>query len=128
MKKTFQNKEKKHWEPFLVDSIRRKTVGVMGLGSVGSYIAYQVYLMGAVVIALEEQERRLPYVSHEYAVTEIEEFLGRADFVVVTLPLTDANEGILGERGFAMMKESAHLINVSRGPLIADLLYRKRLC
>jgi glyoxylate/hydroxypyruvate reductase A len=127
MKKTFENKEKKRWEPFLVDSIRRKTVGVMGLGSVGSYIAYQVYLMGAVVIALEEQERRLPYVSKEYAVTEIEEFLGRADFVVVAFPLTDANEGILGEREFAMMKESAHLINVSRGPLIQEKALLKAL-
>jgi glyoxylate/hydroxypyruvate reductase A len=127
MKKTFKNKEKKRWEPFLVDSIRRKTVGVMGLGSVGAYIAYQVYLMGAVVIALEEQERRLPYVSHEYAVTEIEEFLGRADFVVVAFPLTDANEGIVGEREFAMMKENAHLINVSRGPLIQEEALLKAL-
>jgi phosphoglycerate dehydrogenase-like enzyme len=81
MKTTVGKREKKHWESFLVDSIRRKTGGVMGLGSVGAYIAYQGYLMGAVVIALEEQERRLPYVSHDYAVAEIEEFLGRADCV-----------------------------------------------
>ncbi|MFQ6079562.1 MAG: NAD(P)-dependent oxidoreductase, partial [Thermodesulfobacteriota bacterium] len=76
MKKTFDNKEKKRWEPFLVDSIRRKTIGMMGLGSVGAYIAYQVHLMGAVVVALVAEEKMLPYVSHEYAVTEIEEFLG----------------------------------------------------
>lgn len=127
MKKTFDNKEKKRWEPFLVDSVRRKTVGVMGLGSVGAYIAYQVHLMGAVVIALEEQEKRLPYVSHEYPITEMEEFLRRADFVVVTLPLTDANEGILGEREFSMMKESAYLINVSRGPLVQEEALLKAL-
>lgn len=46
MKRTFGNQGKKRWEPFLVDSIRGKTVGVMGLGSVGAYIAYQVHLMG----------------------------------------------------------------------------------
>jgi glyoxylate/hydroxypyruvate reductase A len=120
MKKTFENKEKKRWKPFLVDSIRRKTVGVMGLGSVGAYIAFQVHLMGATVIALEEQEKRLPYVSKEYAVTEIEEFLGRSDFVVVAFPLTDTTEGIVGEREFGMMKESAYLINVSRGPLVRE--------
>ena len=127
MKKTFNNKEKKRWEPFLVDSIRHKTVGVMGLGSVGAYIAYQVHLMGAVVIAFEEQEKRLPYVSHEYSFTEIEEFLGRADFVVVALPLTDANEGMLGERELGMMKESAYLINVSRGPLVQEEALLKAL-
>lgn len=127
MRETFDNQRKKRWEPFLVDSIRHKTVGVMGLGSVGAYIAYQVHLMGAVVIAFEEKEKRLPYVSQEYSVAEIEEFLGRADFIVVALPLTDANEGILGEREFRMMKESAYLINVSRGPLVQEEALLKAL-
>ena len=127
MKKTFVNKERKRWEPFLVDSIRGKTVGAMGLGSVGAYIAYQVHLMGALVIGLDEQEKRLPYVNKEYSPTEIEEFLGRSDFVVVTLPLTDTNEGILGERELAMMKESAYLMNVSRGPLVQEEALLKAL-
>lgn len=127
MKKVFHNQKKRHWQPFVVDSIRHKTVGVMGLGSVGAYIAYQVYLMGAVVIALEEQEKRLPYVSQEYPVTEIEEFLGRSDFVVVTVPLTDATESTIGEKEFKMMKKSAYLINVSRGPLVQERALLKAL-
>ena len=127
MKKPFANKERRRWEPFLVDSIRGKTVGVMGLGSVGAYIAYQVHLMGALVIGLDEQEKRLPYVSKEYSPTEIEEFLGRPDFVVVTLPLTDTNEGLLGERELAMMRESAYLMNVSRGPLVQEKALLKAL-
>lgn len=127
MKKVFHNQKKRHWQPFVVDSVRHKTVGVMGLGSVGAYIAYQVYLMGAVVIALEEQEKRLPYVSQEYPVTEIEEFLGRSDFVVVTVPLTDATEGTIGEEEFKMMKKSAYLINVSRGPLVQERALLKAL-
>lgn len=127
MKKVFHNQKKRHWQPFVVDSIRHKTVGVMGLGSVGAYIAYQVYLMGAVVIALEEQEKRLPYVSQEYPVTEIEEFLGRSDFVVVTVPLTDATESTVGEKEFKMMKKSAYLINVSRGPLVQERALLKAL-
>lgn len=127
MKKVFHNQKKRCWQPFVVDSIRHKTVGVMGLGSVGAYIAYQVYLMGAVVIALEEQEKRLPYVSQEYPVTEIEEFLGRADFVVLTVPLTDATEGIMGEKEFKMMKKGAYLVNVSRGPLVQEEALLKAL-
>lgn len=127
MKKAFDDKGKKRWEPFLVDSIRHKMVGVMGLGSVGAYIAYQVHLTGVVVIALDEQEKRLPYVSHEYLVAEIEEFLSRADFVVLALPLTDATEGILGEKEFSMMKKDAYLINVSRGPLVQEEALLKAL-
>ncbi len=53
--------------------------------------------------------------------------MGRSDFVVVTLPLTDANEGILGERELAMMKQSAYLMNVSRGPLVQEEALLKAL-
>jgi glyoxylate/hydroxypyruvate reductase A len=120
MKRIIANKGKKRWEPFVSDSIRHKTVGVMGLGSVGGYIAYQVHLMGAVVIALEEQEKRLPYVAKEYSLAEIEEFLSTSDFVVMAIPLTDSTEGILGEKELAMMKKSAYLINVSRGQLVQE--------
>jgi len=120
MKKIFDNQKKRSWEPFLVDSIRHKTIGIMGLGSVGAYIAYRAHLMEAVVIALEEQEKRLPYVNQEYPVTEIEEFLSKADFVVVALPLTDSTEGIIGEKELQMMKKTAYLINISRGPLIHE--------
>jgi len=120
MKEACDNKKSRRWEPFMVDSIRSKTIGVMGLGSVGAYVAYQTHLMGARVIALEEQEKRLPYVDQEYSPEEIEQFLSRADFVVVTLPLTDVTEGILGEKELRMMGKGAYLINISRGPLVQE--------
>ena len=127
MREVFANQSKKRWAPFFTESIEAKTVGVMGLGSVGATIAYRIHRMGAEVIALEEQERRLPYIKKEYPPTEIDEFLGRADFVVVTLPLTNTTHGILGEKEFAMMKKSAYLINVSRGPLVQERALLKAL-
>jgi len=120
MGKMFKDKEKKQWEPFLVDSIRTKVVGMMGLGSVGATIAHRLHLMGAEVIGLEEQEKSLPYVTREYSVDEMEEFLNRSDFVVIAIPLTDYTEGVFGEKQFGMMKKSAYLINVSRGPLVQE--------
>ena len=50
----------------------------------------------------------------------MEKFLSQADFVLVALPLTNDTEGILGEREFRMMKKSAYLINISRGPLVQE--------
>jgi len=120
METVFTNKRERRWKPFMVDSIRNKTLGVMGLGSVGTQIAYRLHLLGVDVIALDEQERSLPYVRQEYSVSEMEEFLAQADFVLVALPLTNDTEGILGEREFRMMKKSAYLINVSRGPLVQE--------
>lgn len=120
MKKVFTNQKDKIWQAFLVDSIRRKTIGVMGLGSIGAYIAYQLHLLGAEVIGFDEQAKKLPYLNQEYSSTEIEDFLGRSDFVVVTLPLTNKTKGILGEKELKMMKKSAYLINISRGPIIQE--------
>ncbi len=120
MEEVFENKRKKQWAPFLVESIRSKTVGVMGLGSVGSTLAYRIHLAGAKVIGLVEQERALPYVERVYLLTEMDAFLQEVDFLVLALPLTDRTEGILGDREFAQMKQSAYLINVARGPLVQE--------
>ena len=46
------------------------------------------------------------------------EFLPRADFVVVMVPLTEATQGLVGAAELAVMKSSAHIINVARGPII----------
>lgn len=120
MEMIFINKARRQWQPFVADQIRHKILGVMGLGSVGSYIAYSISNMGVNVIALDEQEKSLPYIEQEYCLSEMEEFLGRSDFVLVALPLTDNTVGIMGESEFKMMKKNAHLINVSRGHLINE--------
>lgn len=127
MKSAFENQRKREWPYYIPDTIRNKTVGVMGLGSVGTYIAYKLHLVGAEVVSLEEQEKKLPYVSREYSVSEIEEFLGRSDFVVMTLPLTKSTKDMFGEREFAAMKKSAYFINVSRGPLVQEKALIKAL-
>ena len=120
IKLVFDNQKKKSWQPFVVESIRHKTVGIMGLGSVGAYVAYRLHLLGVEIIGLEEQEKNLPYVTREYTTKEIDAFLGESDFLVMALPLTDRTEGLLGEKQFDSMKKSAHLINISRGALIQD--------
>ena len=120
MKRAFESQRKRSWPYYVPDTIRSKTVGVIGLGSVGAYIAYRLHLVGAEVIGLEEQEKRLPFIGREYLLSEIEEFLSRLDFVVMTLPLTPSTRGFFNEKHFAMMKRSAHFINVSRGPLVQE--------
>lgn len=120
MRTVFQNQKKKSWSPFLVDSIRRKTVGIMGLGSVGATIAYRLHLVGANVIGYDEQERMLPFVERGYTPAERESFLEAPDFLVLSLPLTRETEGILGAREFSLMKDTAYLINVARGALAQE--------
>jgi len=120
MKQAFESQNKRKWPYYVPDTIRAKTVGVIGLGSVGACIAYKLHIVGAEVIGLEEQEKRLPFMSREYLVSEMKDFLERSDFVVMSLPLTPKTQGIFGKREFAMMKKSAYFINISRGALVQE--------
>ena len=120
VKNAFESQKKKDWPYYVPETVRAKTVGMIGLGSVGACIAYKLHLVGAEVIGLEEQEKKLPYIGREYMVSELKEFLERSDFVVMSLPLTPKTRGIFGEKEFAMMKKSAYFINISRGPLVRE--------
>jgi glyoxylate/hydroxypyruvate reductase A len=120
MPTVFENKRNKKWSIFLVDSIRQKTVGVMGLGSVGATIAYRVHLTGAETVGYDGQERTLPFVSRVYGPPELDSFLKEVDFLVLALPLTNETEGILGARELDLMKDSAYLVNVARGALVRE--------
>lgn len=120
MKYAFESQKKRDWPYYVPDTLRSKTVGVIGLGSIGACIAYKLHQVGAEVIGLEEQEKKLPYMSREYLVSETKEFLERADFVVMSLPLTPKTKGVFGAKEFAAMKKNAYFINVSRGPLVQE--------
>jgi phosphoglycerate dehydrogenase-like enzyme len=120
MPAVFENKRKKSWGYYLVDSIRRKTVGVMGLGSIGSTVAYRLQLTGAETIGFDGQERNMPFLSRVYGPSELEAFLKRIDFLVLCLPHTKGTEGILGARELGWMKDTAYLINIARGPLVDE--------
>jgi len=120
MKVVFENQRRRAWQPFVVDSLCHKTVGIMGLGSIGAYIAYKVHLLGAEVVGFDEQIKRLPYIKSEYSSLELKEFLSKSDFVVVTMPLTHSTRGIIGEKELDAMKRTAYLINISRGAVVRE--------
>ncbi len=120
MATVFENKRNKRWSVYLVDSIRRKTVGVMGLGSIGATVAYRLHSTGAKMIGFDGQERNLPFLARMYGPTELDSFLKEVDFLVLCLPHTKGTEGILGARELALMKNTAYLINIARGPLVEE--------
>jgi len=105
-------------KPFVVDSIRNKTVGIMGLGSVGAYIAYRLHLLGVDVIAIDEQEIRLPYIRQEYLIEDLYEFLAKPDFIIITLPLTNKTKNLIGDNELSKMKKDAFIFNISRSGIV----------
>src|SRR5207253_7762409 len=105
---------------FVGTEIRGKTLGVIGLGNVGSEVAKRAHGLEMEVIAYD------PVVSVERAelfnvqLVALDELLKRSDFVTVHVPLVEANRGLIGARELGLMKPTARLINTARGGIIDE--------
>ena len=119
-------------QPNLIDKNEQFTLGIIGLGNVGSRLAYMAKLLGWNVIAYD------PFVQRE-SVNQVElaELLKTADAISIHVPLTKTGEHptfhLINADALAQMKPEAILINSARGPvveetaLIADIEKTKRL-
>ncbi len=110
------------WEqdPLLAE-INDARVVVIGLGSIGREFARRARALGAHVVAIREHPERGPETANEVAgMAELDRQLPEADFVVLAAPLTANTQTLMNHGRLSLMKESAYLVNVSRGPLIDD--------
>jgi phosphoglycerate dehydrogenase-like enzyme len=110
------------WEPFDVEEIAGKTVGIVGYGDIGHAVATRVRAMGMRVLALKRHvpEKADPLVEQFYKPDALRPMLGSCDYVVVAAPLTEETRHMIGDGEFAAMKATAVIINVGRGPVIED--------
>jgi phosphoglycerate dehydrogenase-like enzyme len=72
------------------------------------------------VIGVSRSGRRAAAADVVYRVTDLTRALGRADWVVLTVPLTASTENLIGSREFRAMKRSAWLLNVARGGVVDE--------
>ncbi|SEH64214.1 D-3-phosphoglycerate dehydrogenase [Halobacillus karajensis] len=108
---------------FIGKEIKGKTLGVIGLGSVGSLVANDALDLDMDVIGFD------PFVSVNTAwnlssnvqrAMRIEELFSRSDYITVHIPLTNDNNGMFNEEAFNMMKKGVHILNFSRGELVNE--------
>jgi len=105
---------------FIGTEIRGKTLGVVGLGNVGSEVAKRAHGLEMDVIAYD------PVVSVERAelfnvsLVTLQELLAQADFVTLHVPLVESNRNLIGAAELARMKPSARLINTARGGIVDE--------
>jgi D-3-phosphoglycerate dehydrogenase len=105
---------------FIGTEIRGKTLGVIGLGNVGSEVAKRAHGLEMEVVAFD------PVVAVERAelfnvgLVTLPELLERADFVTVHVPLVDSNRNLIGAPELARMKPSARLVNTARGGIVDE--------
>jgi len=91
---------------------------IVGLGDIGRTIARAARGVGMRVSGVSQSGRKAPGVDRVYRARDLGKPLAYADFVVLTVPLTPATQGLIGARELASMKPSAWLVNIGRGPLV----------
>ncbi len=117
----FRQQQNKIWDKNVnPDEIWKKTVGIVGLGSIGEEIARQCKALDMRVIATKRTPTECEWIDHLYPSEQLEGLLSESDFVVVAVPLTPATRGYIGEKELRMMKQSAYLINIARGGVIDE--------
>ena len=111
------------WDQFDVEMLQGKVLGIVGYGDIGRAVAQRVHGLGVRIVAVRRRRRdfvRGPARRRTYPVEQLGEMLAASDYVVAALPLTPATTGLIGADMLAMMKPSAVLINVGRGPVIDE--------
>ncbi len=95
------------------------TLGIVGLGAIGSEIARRGLAFGMRVIAVDPmQSEPPPGVAALWKLDRLSGLLREADFVVIAAPHTPETAGMFGLAQFEQMKRSAYLINIGRGVIV----------
>lgn len=115
-----QSQKERQWDPFISESLAGKTMGVAGLGSIGSEIVRRARAFDMNVHGLSFSGTNASLVNYHFGPDQWSEFVKDLDYLVLTLPLTDATRHIVNKDLLLTMKQNACLINVGRGALVNE--------
>jgi len=109
------------WQVDLGEDAHGKTLGVLGLGRLGSRVAAVGQAFGMPVLAWSQNltRERTDELGVELAASK-EDLLRRSDIVTIHLVLSDRTRGLIGADDLKQMKPSAYLVNTSRGPIVDE--------
>ena len=100
--------------------LKGRTMGLIGVGTIGAEIAARAGAFGMRVIALRKRPAygTIGHVDRVYGMPELAEFLGQCYVVVVAAPLTPETHSLLGPAQFAQLPQGAIVVNVGRAKII----------
>ncbi len=113
-------RERPEWKPVIPPLACARRVSVLGLGALGAASARALAGLGFDVAGWSRAPKDIPGVSCLSGKAGLEEALGRAEILVLLLPLTGETENLLDTARLARLPEGAVIINPGRGPLIDD--------
>ena len=110
LRRMVRNQEAARWEPFDIEELHGHTLAIVGYGEIGRAV-------GEMARAFGMHARGL---GRKHTVEERRELLASADYVVAAAPSTPETLGLIGESEVSVMKPTAVLINIGRGPVVDE--------
>ena len=108
---------------FVVPEIYKKTLGVIGLGAIGSLVANVALSLGMDVYGYDpflSVEAALRLDRHIHVVKDINELYKRADYITIHIHFTDKTKGMIDAKAIGAMKRGVRFINLARGEIVDD--------
>jgi phosphoglycerate dehydrogenase-like enzyme len=119
----FENARMKAGEPWQVTlghDLDGKTLGVVGLGKLGSRVGKVAQALGMKVIAWSQNLTAEAAEREGAQLVSKDELFRQADMITIHLVLSDRSRGLVGERELGLMKPTAYLVNTARGPIVDE--------
>ena len=119
-----RNKETKRWDQRPVETLRGKTLCLVGTGSIGRAVAQRARPFGMRILGVKrtvrENDEAWSYADDLRPTADLHGALGEADYVVATLPLTPQTERLLDADAIAAIRRGAFFVNVGRGRVVDE--------
>jgi phosphoglycerate dehydrogenase-like enzyme len=112
-----RNQSQAKWEEFDQILLFKKTVAILGTGLIASELAQRCKSFGMTVLGVSRTPREMKHFDGMFHRSQLREAAGRADFLVILVPLTPETTGMVNADVLGSMRPSAYLINVGRGAI-----------
>ncbi|XP_066923850.1 glyoxylate reductase/hydroxypyruvate reductase-like [Clytia hemisphaerica] len=108
------------WDPFgdLGCGLRNSTVGIVGLGRIGSAVARRLVPFGVSKIVYNSRSEKPEAKEFNAQYLSFDELLAVSDFVICCCSMNDSSKELFNESAFSKMKSSAILVNIGRGGMV----------
>lgn len=108
------------WVPEIPPLARHRTVGILGLGVLGTACATALKSLNFNVIGWSRRAKSVPGVTSYFGADGLDQVLAQSQILILLLPDTAATTNIMDASAFSKMPKGAQLINAGRGPLVDD--------
>jgi len=115
-----ENMYQGYWQSTLGYDLKGKTLGIIGLGKIGLQVAKIGIAFGMSVVAWSENLKLSVAKDNQVLAVTKEEILEKSDFVTIHTVLSDRTKNLIAKKDLELMKQTAFLINTSRGAIVNE--------